>query len=94
MRFVLNLISIISFSPFITDVTEEQIGENIKLLKKHQWFQNYLSNEEYRRLIIKDKDVREVIGRFNNKKMDNDSYHTKFQKKLHNVLIKRSKSMN
>lgn len=88
LKIVLNIISILSFSLLITDVTEEQIGENITYLKKQHWFQNYLSSEKYRKLIIHDKDVRTVIGTFNNKKLNRHSYQRKCQKKLDKVFEK------
>ncbi|WP_208586149.1 hypothetical protein [Gracilibacillus suaedae] len=84
-NFVLNLLSIITFSPLITEVTEMEIEKNIRELKKYQWFNNLLEDEQYSNLIIHDKDVRETIGRFNYKKIHSEAY----QKKLHKILRKK-----
>ncbi|WP_163529961.1 hypothetical protein [Halobacillus ihumii] len=80
---VINLFAIV---PLISKTDEEDIGKNIKHLKKHQWFQNLLSNEGYRDLIIHDNYVRNTIGKFNSDKLDNNFFKTKYQRKLQNTL--------
>lgn len=88
MGIILDLLNLTLHIPFLK-VYEEDIGRNLKHLKKHQWFQNYLNNEKYRELIIHNKDVRQAIGKFKSNKLDKDSYNMKCQKRLHKVLLKK-----
>ncbi|ADH97776.1 hypothetical protein Bsel_0231 [[Bacillus] selenitireducens MLS10] len=67
--FFTDLISMLSFSPFITNITEEDIRRNLKLLKQHTWFLHYLEDDSYRQLIISDRDVRQTIGSLNPKRI-------------------------
>lgn len=92
LRIVMNFISIISFAPFWPDVTEEDIGKNIEVLKKYEWFQKYLKNDTFKKLIIYDRDVRDVIGEFNSHKIIKDSYHYKCEKRLRKVLLNKANS--
>ncbi|MDL4839337.1 hypothetical protein [Aquibacillus rhizosphaerae] len=87
MGIILDLLSIFVNSPF-RKVNESDIGRNIKELKKHQWFRNYLNEEKHRELIIHNKDVRQVIGKFKSEKLDRDYYQEKCQKKLKKVSLK------
>lgn len=86
-NFVLNMLSIITFSSLITEVTEMEIEKNIRELKKYQWFNNLLEDGRYRSQIIHDKDVRETIGRFNVENLDSASYQKKLQKMLRKKVI-------
>ncbi|MED4732419.1 hypothetical protein P9597_30930 [Aneurinibacillus migulanus] len=79
--------------PFLK-VDEEDIGRNLKHLNKYQWFQNYLNDEKYRELIIHNKDVRQVIGKFKSDKLEKDSYNMKCQKRLHKMLLKKLNNVN
>jgi Na+-translocating ferredoxin:NAD+ oxidoreductase RnfG subunit len=80
-------ISTIIFS-FIKEATEEEIDENIKFLTEYKWFQDYLDNETFGRLIKEHEDVRRVIGNVNSNKLKTNSrYYKKAQKKIHNVLL-------
>lgn len=72
-------------------VDEKDIERNLRNLKKHQWFQNYLEDKKLRELIIHDKDVRKSIGKLNSKKIERNSYQKRCQKKLQRVLIQRKK---
>lgn len=90
MAILLDLVNLVFYLPFFK-VTEEDIGRNINQLKKQRWYQNYRNNEEFGQLIIYDKDVRQVIGRFNTKKLHKDSYLIKCQQKLRKVLDKKAK---
>lgn len=87
MGILLDLFNLAVYLPFLK-VDEEDIGRNIKHLKQHQWFQNYLSDEKFRELIVHHKDVRQCIGKFNSKKLKKQSYQKKYRKKLHKVLSK------
>lgn len=79
-------VNIGDFFPFLK-VNEEDIGRNLNHLKKHHWFQKYLNDEAYRKLIIHDKDVRKVIGKFDSNKLSRDSNQRKYQKRLQKVLM-------
>ena len=81
------MLSIITFSPLITEVTEMEIEKNIRELKRYQWFNNLLVDERYRSQIIHDKDVRETIGKFNVENLDSASYQKKLQKMLRKKVI-------
>ena len=72
----------------VKDVTEEEIEKNIKFLNKYEWFQSYLENEEHRKLINENDDVRFVIGKMNIEKMKKDSYRNKSKKKIEVILQK------
>jgi len=86
----INLFTIV---PLISRTSEEDIGKNIKHLKKHQWFQDLLSNEVYKELIIQDKYVRKTIGKFNSEKLDKKSFKNKYQNKLQNILHQKTNRM-
>ncbi|UOR13713.1 hypothetical protein [Halobacillus amylolyticus] len=93
VRFLSDLASIISFSPFITEVTGERIGENLKYLKRNEWFQKYLNNDESRKLIVSDKYVRNEIGKLNTKSIKRNPYKNKYQKYVRKVLQKKSQNI-
>ncbi len=88
MRLFLDLISVITFSPSITDVTEEDISENIKFLKKNEWFLRYLNHAESRKLIVSNKDVRFAIGKLNTNRMRRNPYKNKYQRKIQKAMRK------
>lgn len=69
--FVRNLI----FSGILSN--SSVIERNIKYLKQESWFQEFLNNEEYNELIIKNSDVRTVVGSINIKKMSKPKYNKK-----------------
>lgn len=81
------MISIISFAPFITQVTQADVTNNLRKLKDYSWFNAYLQNEIYRNLIIHNVRVRNVIGEFNEKRFNHGSYQKKMDKKLNTVLL-------
>lgn len=83
-------VNIGDFFPFLT-VNEEDIGRNLDHLKNHHWFQKYLNDEAYRELIIHDKGVRKLIGKFKSNKLSRDSYQIKCQKRLQRVLVQKQK---
>ncbi|WP_160162346.1 hypothetical protein [Oceanobacillus iheyensis] len=45
-----------------------------------------LNDKEYKQLIVHDKDVREVIGKFDSKKIDKKLFQNRYRKKLQNIL--------
>lgn len=71
------------------EVGEEDIERNIRLLKKHDWFQDFLKDDAYRKLIINDQDVRRVIGTFKIKKLEQQYYLEKCHDRLDKVLAKK-----
>ena len=74
------------FFSSMKDVTDEEIEKNIKFLNKYDWFQSYLDNEEYRKLINENEDVRFIIGKINIEKMKRNSYRNKYKKKIEVIL--------
>ena len=89
---LLGSISTIIFS-FIKAATEEEIEKNIKFLtEEYQWFQKYLDDVAFGKLIKEHEDVRRVIGNINTNKMKtNARYYKKQEKKIHGMLRKHSK---
>ncbi|KAB8139193.1 hypothetical protein F9U64_02050 [Gracilibacillus oryzae] len=85
MSIILDLFSLAAYLPFLA-VDEEDIARNIKQLKKHQWFQECLSDSKYRRLIIHNQEVRQAIGKLKSNKIGKESYNEKCQKKIRNIL--------
>ena len=77
------------YLPFLLSVDEEDIGKNVSRLKKHKWFQELLSDKGFKQLIIHDKDVRKVIGKFNDKKIGKEFFQNRYRKKLQNILQKK-----
>ncbi|WP_163530074.1 hypothetical protein [Halobacillus ihumii] len=88
MRVLMGLISVITFSPPIPDVTEEDICENIRFLKKNEWFRRDLKHPESRKMIVSNKDVRFAIGKLNTKRLKRNPYKYKYQRKIQKVMCK------
>lgn len=78
--------SLLSFVGLVPRTTEEDIAKNVNKLKKYQWFQDFLSNKEYKELITHDAKVRRVIGRMNSNRIDVKFFCHRYQKKLQTVL--------
>lgn len=74
------------YSPSLRNY-EEDISENLKYLKKQQWFLDYLNQENYYDFIIQNKRVRKTIANFKTRKLHRKSYLMKCQNKLHKVLL-------
>lgn len=68
--------------PYRTNISEDEICENMKVLKKNKWFQNILRNEKYRQFIIHDREIRNLIGKFNHEKLQKNLFHQKYERKL------------
>lgn len=77
------------YLPFLKG-DEEDICSNINRLKKYKWFQDLLNNKNYKELIVYDKDVRKVIGKFSGNKIDSKFFQNIYRKKLHNTLHQKS----
>ncbi len=87
MGILLDLLNLAVYTPFL-NVDEEDIGRNMKYLKKYHWFRSYLEDEKYREIIIHHKEVRQCIGKFNRDQLHKSSYQKKCQRKLYKVLQK------
>lgn len=74
------------YLPSLLAVNEEDIGRNTNHLKKYKWFQELLKNKEYKQLIVHDKDVRKVIGKFDSKKIDKNFFQNRYRNRLQNTL--------
>lgn len=87
--FILVLVIFLGIGPFLPSlmtVSAEDISENLNSLKKYSWFQDLLKNERYKQLIVHDNDVRKLIGRFNNKKLNKGYFQNKYRRKLQCIL--------
>jgi len=90
MDIILELLFDIFTLNMTRKVKEEDICENMAILKEIEWFQVYLQDNEYRTLIIHDEDVRNVIGRFRSNKLEKDPNHFPYQKKMYDIIQKKS----
>ena len=92
MDAVLDLIRSISTMIFFSfkDITEEDIEKNIEYLKHNMWFQDFLDDEKYNKLIVDNTDVRKVIGSIEAKKMSKPKYNKNQQKRIKRELEKQS----
>ncbi|MDN9009878.1 hypothetical protein [Brevibacillus laterosporus] len=88
MPLVLDLLHLLVYVPFFKP-DEEQITKNIKKIKTFAWYKGLLEHEEYRSLIIYNKDVRMVIGQFKTGKLTQQNYQMKCRRKLAAILNKR-----
>ncbi|MCR8981080.1 hypothetical protein [Brevibacillus laterosporus] len=88
MPLILDFLNLLMYVPFLKP-DEEQITKNIKKIKKRNWYKVLLENDEYRKLIIYNKDVRTVIGRFKTEKLNQQNYQMKCQRKLEAILNKK-----
>ncbi|MBK3496539.1 hypothetical protein JFL43_17075 [Viridibacillus sp. YIM B01967] len=85
---ILDALNLIIYLPFLKP-DEEDISKNIEALKKHNWYIALLEDGELKELIVHDKDVRQIIGRFNYEKLSRQSYQIKCERKLEDVLKKK-----
>jgi len=81
---------IFAFDMSFGKMTEKKIERNLTILKEMEWFQKYLRNKEYKELIIYDGDVRKVIGKFRSTTLKKDPNHYRYQKKVHDIIMKKS----
>lgn len=85
MRLILDLFNLAVYIPFL-QVDEDDISKNATHLKKYSWFQDLLSDQRCRELIILHADVRHVIDQFKTNKLHKKRYNIKCEKKLHQAL--------
>lgn len=76
------------------DVTEEEINKNIEFLKQYKWFQAYIDNVQYNKLINENDKVRQLIGKINIEKMWRNSYQNKYRKKLELMVQKQTNRLS
>jgi hypothetical protein len=55
------------------DITEGDIENNLESLKHNEWFQDFLDDEKYNKLILNNTNVRRVIGSIDSKKSLNQN---------------------
>lgn len=72
------------------DITDEEINKNIEFFKRYDWFKEFLENNEYKKLINENDNVRYVIGKINIEKMKKITYQNKYRKKIEIKLQKNS----
>ncbi|MGE7624380.1 hypothetical protein ACQKMD_15405 [Viridibacillus sp. NPDC096237] len=85
MSIILDVLNLVIYLPFFRP-DEEDISKNIEVIKKQNWYMSLLEDAELKRLIVHDKDVRQIIGRFNNEKLSRKSYQIKCQHKIEEAL--------
>lgn len=82
-------LNVVLYLPSLFTVTEEEVTENIRSLKRQSWFQQLLQHEHYNKLIVHDTAVRRTIGKFNQKRIKMFFLQGYYEKKLHRVLRKK-----
>ncbi|MCR8985330.1 hypothetical protein NW801_09630 [Brevibacillus laterosporus] len=85
---LIDFLHLLVYVPFFKP-DEDRITKNIKKIKTLSWYKGLLEHEEYRSLIIYNKDVRTVIGQFKTEKLTQQNYQMKCQRKLVAILNKR-----
>ncbi|WP_077356609.1 hypothetical protein [Virgibacillus halodenitrificans] len=93
-KILLDILGFVSFSGPYPDVSEEDISNNIQLLKKNQWFQTLMNDEKYREFVVHDKDVRYEIGYLNTKKLKRNVHKDRYKKKIQKILDKRNNQLS
>lgn len=86
---MLDFFSILLFASFMK-VDEEDIGNSIRSLKKESWFQQFLTNDKFRDLIVYDEEIRTFIGKCNPNHLNKNRYANAFRRKLHKLLVKKA----
>lgn len=90
MSVLLEILSVLldvpSFQP-----TEDEIGRNIRALKKYAWFRAYYDDARSKQLIIHNRHVRMKIGRFRTKRLENPRYEASYERKVERLLRKYTK---
>lgn len=84
--FFIIFLNIALYLPGYFTVSEEEITENLRSLKRQSWFQQLLQDESHSKLIVHDKDVRNVIGKFNSKRIQVLFFQRRYEKRLQRVL--------
>lgn len=85
MSIILDALNLVIYLPFFKP-DEEDISKNIEALKKQNWYLSLLEDAELKRLIVHDKDVRQIIGRFNYEKLSQKCYQIKCQHTIEEAL--------
>ncbi|NBJ70992.1 MULTISPECIES: hypothetical protein [Clostridia] len=73
-------------------IAEEDIEKNIRYLRQQSWFHNYLDNPLFRKIIIYDTEVRQLIGKQKYKKLHRPLYTERFHKKFAAMMHEKVKS--
>ena len=88
MVLLLDLLSLGFYLPFLKP-DESDIARNIFKLRKISWYNSLVNDPKVRELIIHDSKVRQVIGRFNSKKLEKPAYQQTCQRRLEAVLSRK-----
>ncbi|KAA0547148.1 hypothetical protein FZW96_14345 [Bacillus sp. BGMRC 2118] len=75
------------FLLFSKDVNEEEIEKNIQYLKRFDWFESYLKDDDFNHLINHNTNVRYVIGTCNLTKVKKSRYINIYRKRIHKELL-------
>lgn len=84
-----DFFNLLVFLPFMK-VDEEDIGIGIRSLKKELWFQQFLTNDKFRNLIVHDREIRNLIGKCKPKSLNKNRYANAFRRRLHKLLVKKA----
>lgn len=83
-------LNIALYLPSYFSVSEEDVTENIRLLRRQAWFQQLLQYDPYHALIVHDSEVRRTIGKFNKKRLEISFYQRRYEKRLHRIFAKKA----
>lgn len=84
-----DFFNIFVFLPFMK-VNEEDIGAGIRSLKNESWFQQFLTNDKFRNLIVYDREIRNFIGKCKPNSLNSNRYANAFRRRLHKLLVKKT----
>lgn len=84
-----DFLNVAIFLPF-RKVDEEDIGHGLRSLKKESWFQQFLTNDKFRSLIVHDRDIRNLIGKCKPNHLNKERYANAFRRRLHKLLVKKT----
>lgn len=86
---IADFFNLLIFLPFVK-VDEDDIGNSLRVLKKESWFQQFLTNDKFRNLIVYDRDIRNFIGKCKTNNLNKDRYANAFRRRLHKLLVKKT----
>ncbi|MBR7553601.1 hypothetical protein ACFFJI_11450 [Allobacillus sp. GCM10007491] len=93
-KVLLDILGYISFSAPYPDVDTNDISNNLKVLKRTQWFQALMKDEKHRELIVHNKDVRYEIGYLNTERLKRNAHKDRYKNKIQKILEKEKKKFS
>lgn len=86
-----SVVSVLTLSLF-KDISDQEFRRNIEALRNKVWFQMYWNEEEFRKIIETDPQMRNVIGFVNPSKLNQKRYAAWQRKKIVTLLENKMKN--